>query len=212
MLARVQVEHELPERTFHPSETFFQHDEARAGELGGGLEVHLAETLAEIEMLLRLEAVIVLRPEAVMLDIAALVRAIRHLGQRQVRNPRQRLVELLGKRLGLVLQCRDLGLEPRDLGHQRLRRTFLVALLRRTDFLRRGVAARERGLRRLDGGATALVDREQPVGLWRQAAARQPAVELLLVLANPPDVVHCRVLSAVMPAKAGNQYTPASPV
>ena len=55
MLARVQVEHELPERALQPRKPLLQHHEARAGELRRGLEIHLPERFAELEMLLRRE-------------------------------------------------------------------------------------------------------------------------------------------------------------
>src|SRR5882724_3974589 len=93
----MQVEHELSERTLKPCETFFQDHEARAGKLRRGLEVHLVERLAEIEMLPGRKAVIALGPEMMVLDIVVDVLAVRHLGRRkrQVRDLRERVVELL---------------------------------------------------------------------------------------------------------------------
>src|SRR5262249_48846788 len=106
MLARVHIEHELSERTLEPCEAALQHHEARARQLRGGLEIHLPEPLAKIEMLLRREAIIALGAEAVMLDVAAWVLAVRHFGcgQRQIGNLRERVVERLGEPLFLRLE------------------------------------------------------------------------------------------------------------
>ena len=167
----MQIEHELPKRAFEPCEAALQHNKARARKLRGGLEVHLAERLAEFEMLLGREAVIALRPEMMVLDIGALVLAVRHLIERQIGNLRERLVELRRKLLFLRFERRNLGLEARDLGHERLGGGFLVALLRRADLLRRRVAPRQGRLRLLDRRAPALVERDQLSRLRRQARA-----------------------------------------
>ena len=58
MLGRVQIEHELAERPLQPGELAAQHDEARAGQLRGRLEIHGGAdldrpSLAQLEMLLR---------------------------------------------------------------------------------------------------------------------------------------------------------------
>ena len=55
MLLGVQIEHELTERTLHPSEGAAQNGEAGAGELGGGGEIHHPQRFTEIEMLLGFE-------------------------------------------------------------------------------------------------------------------------------------------------------------
>src|SRR5262245_66048073 len=115
-------------------------------------------------MLLLLEAIVALGAEAMVLDVAAGVLAVRHFGrgQRHVGNLRERVVERLGELLFLRLEPRDLGLQARDLGHERLRRRFLVAFLRRPDLARRRVATGERSLRLLDGGRS----EERRVGKW----------------------------------------------
>ena len=53
VLVGVEIEHELPDRALQPREAFFQHDEARAAQFRGGLEIHVAERAAEIVMRLR---------------------------------------------------------------------------------------------------------------------------------------------------------------
>ena len=86
MLARVHVEHELSKRAFETRQTFFQNDEPRAGKLRRGLEIHLAERLAQFEMLLGGKRIVALSPKAMMLDVVALVRAVRHIVERQIGN------------------------------------------------------------------------------------------------------------------------------
>ena len=63
----------------------FKHHEARAGQFRGGLEIHLPERLAELEVLLGREGVVALGAEVMMLDIGGLVRTIGHFVARQVR-------------------------------------------------------------------------------------------------------------------------------
>ena len=59
-----------------------QIDKARAGNFGGGLEIHLAQRFAEIEMLLRREGISSLRPETMMLDVVVFVLAVGHFVER----------------------------------------------------------------------------------------------------------------------------------
>src|SRR2546429_6183639 len=148
MLSRVQIEHELRERALESCEPALQHHEARAGKLGGGLEIHLPERLAEVEMLLRLKAVITLGTETMVLDVVARVLPIRYFVKRQIRNLRKRVVELLRSFFRLLLQLRDFRFQARDFGKKRLRRRFLVAFLRRADLPRSGVAAGRGGVAR----------------------------------------------------------------
>ncbi len=66
-------------------------------------------------------------------DIAGLIGTIRHFGERKVRNLGKGLVEFVAGRLGIALKPRDVILEFRDLGHQRLGALLLVALLGSAD-------------------------------------------------------------------------------
>ncbi len=77
----VQVDHVLAERAVQPRQRALEHHEARAGHLRRGVEVHQPERLAEREVLARHEAVREARllPGAVLLDVAALVGAERHV-------------------------------------------------------------------------------------------------------------------------------------
>src|SRR5262249_56076288 len=97
-----------------------------------GLEIHLPERFAEIEMLLRRKTVIALGAEAMVLDVVARILAVGHFGQRQVGDLRERVVERLRELLFFRLERRNFGLQARDLGHKRLRRRLLVAFLRPT--------------------------------------------------------------------------------
>ena len=90
-----------------PREPALQHDEARAGQLRRGLEIHLAERLAQFEMLLRREVIVALGAEMMMLDIAVLVVAVRHLVERQVRNCGERVVEFLRAAFSLRFELRN---------------------------------------------------------------------------------------------------------
>src|SRR2546430_8170114 len=170
MLSRVQIEHELRERALESCEPALQHHEARAGKLGGGLEIHLPERLAEVEMPLRLKSVITLGPEPMVLDVVARVLPTRYFVKRQIRNLRKRVVELLRSFFRLLLQLRDFRFQARDFGKKRLRRRFLVAFLRRADLPRSGVAA---------GG-------RRPSPSRRARRARRPPARSLPTPAPPP--------------------------
>ena len=143
-------------------------------------------------MLLRRKAVLALGPEMVVLDVVRLVLAVRHLGRgkRQIGNPRERVLELFRGLLLLRLQRRNVSLELRDLAHQRLRGHLLAALLCGTDLFRGLVAPRLRRLGLLDRRAPAFVELDQPRPFRREPAPLKAAVELILVVANPFDVVH----------------------
>ncbi len=123
-------------------------------------------------MLLRLECVVALRPEAVMLDIVLGAVAVRHFVERHVRNFGERIVERLGGGFFLRLQLSNRFLKRGDFGHQRPRRFLFVAFLCRADLLRRLIAARLRGFQFENFRAALLVERDQPLRFRRQAAPR----------------------------------------
>ena len=95
VLGRVQVEHELRQRPLQPRQRALQHNEARAGEFRGGLEIHQAERLADLEMLLRLEGELLWRADFAQLDIGLLVSADRHVPRGKVRNGGEQIEKLL---------------------------------------------------------------------------------------------------------------------
>ena len=199
MLARVQVEHELPERALEPRQTLLQHDEARARELRGGLEIHLAERFAELEMLLGRERVIALRAELVVLDIAVLVLAVRHLGERQVGNCGERLLELGGRRPSRPPPwpgSRPSARRPRPSASRRRPRPSSSSPRRSPSRPRCGAPAPCSSLpmiaRRRSSSASRRVDSAG------EPAPRQRRVEGVGIVANPFDVVH-----GVPPARHG---------
>src|SRR5919201_1029902 len=89
MLICMEVKHKLSEGALEACEVALQHNKTRTRELSGDLEIHLAQGLAEIEMLLRGKAVITLDTEAVVLDVIARVLAVGHLVEWQIGNPLQ---------------------------------------------------------------------------------------------------------------------------
>ena len=190
----MHVEHELRERALEPRERALEHHEARAGQLGRGLEVHLPQSFTEIEMLLRRESVIALGAETMVLDVIGCLLAVRHVLERQVGDLRKRVLELLRELLLLCLERGDFGFQACDLGNERLRRRLLIAFFRRADLTRSDIAARECRFHFLNGSAPALIDGKELVRMRRQTAAHQSAIEFLLMVANPLDVVHgfCR--------------------
>src|SRR6185437_13686098 len=77
--ARVQVEHELRERSLEPRQSAVEHDEARAGELPGAIEVHEPQRLAEGDMVLGFEGEA--RRRSMLPDeaVAGFVEPVRHI-------------------------------------------------------------------------------------------------------------------------------------
>ncbi len=192
VLDRVEVQHELRQRARQARERSLQHDESRARQFGGRVEVHEAERLPDLEMLLRLKPLGKARRRAVPahFDVVVLVLAVRDVLERQVRDFSQRRLER-GARLALGrLQLRHGRLQARDLGAEVLGRDNVLARHRRADLLRGGVAPLLRPLQFGDRGAAALVERDQPVGAGRQAAPRQPFVERFGIVADRSDIMH----------------------
>ena len=130
------------------------------------------------------------RAVAVDLDVVGLVRAVRHVVQRQVRNAHQKIGELRVERLGLVVQRGDLRLgvgdqraEPFELG--------LVALrLGGADLPGGGVLLGLRGLGRVDLRAARLVEGEDVRRQGRGSTAGKRGVEGSRVVADLANVVH----------------------
>ena len=107
MLAGVHVEHELPECPLQPRQTLLEHHKASAGEFRRGLEIHLAECLAELKMLLRRERIIALSAEAMMLDVVACIFTVGHIVERDIRDLGERIVQRLRGCFRCRLQLRD---------------------------------------------------------------------------------------------------------
>src|SRR5438552_11216178 len=139
MRASVKVEHELRKRPLEPRERSLEHHEPGTGEFRRGLEIHQAERFAEIEMLLRLESVIALRAEAMMLDVVVGSRALGNVLERQIWNFRERVIERGNGLPLLVLACLDRRLQSGDLCHERGRAVLVLVRLRLANLLRGGI-------------------------------------------------------------------------
>src|SRR5262249_10406952 len=107
--ARMQIQHELPERPFEPRQSFLQYDEARTRQFRRQLEIHLAQRFAKLEMLLWLECIVAPPAERVMLDIPAGVGDVRYVVEGHVRNLRKLIFEVDGEPSLLFLQRRQRG-------------------------------------------------------------------------------------------------------
>ena len=197
MLGCVGVEHELPERAFEPREPILQHDKSRAGQFCGGLEIHLPERFAELEVLLWRKRIVPFGTKMVMLNVVFCILAVGHLVERQVRNFRQRVVQLFGDLLFLSLHGGDQGFQLRDFRHQRLRGRLVLLGLGLANLLRGRIPACLRAFKLLNDGAPAFVDRKDAFRLRRKPAARKPAIERRGVLADPLDVVHAAPIPPV---------------
>ena len=180
----------MPERAFQPRQTFLQNDKARARQLGRGLEIHLAERFAEIEMLLGRKFQVWLLAEFVVLDIALLVGAVRHFIERRVRNGGENIVELLLRLSGSLLQFRNCALQFRDRCHQSIGARLVLGFFRLADLLRRRVARGLRLFERGDGRAAFFIERKEPFRFRRQPAAFKAPIERLRIVADGFDVVH----------------------
>ena len=192
VFCRVQVEHELLEGAGKPRQRPFQHDKARAREFRRRLEVHQAQRLAELEMLLRLVQAAEFRPypPAANLDIVGLVLAVRNIVERQVGNLGERDVER-GAQFALDgLEFRHGRLEAGDLRLEVVGRRKVLARYGGADLLRGCVAALLGALQIEDRGAPLLVERDQRFGQGAEPAPGEARIERLRIVAYRLDVVH----------------------
>ena len=192
VFGRVQVEHELFERAREAGERPLQHDEARARELGGDVEVHQAQRLAELEMLARLVHPSEFRPDApaAHLDVAGLVLAVGNVVERQVGNFCERGLERRARLALDRLEFRHGRLEAGDLRLEVVRRLDVLARHGRADLLRSRVAALLGALQVENRQTPLLVERDQRFGARAEAAAGEAGVERLRIVAYRLDVVH----------------------
>ena len=196
VLARVQVEHVLAERPMEASQRPLEHDEARARQLRRRVEVHEAQTLADLEMLARRKTVEHRGlADTTDLDVVVFVPTQRHIRLRLVRNVRQRLGQRGdGIPLG-CLQRRGFALEGGDLGLQPVGRLDVLAAHRLADLLGGRVAALLEILGTGDSGLAGIIEREEIRRQRREAAPGAPCVEGRRVLPYPSDIVHGSVAS-----------------
>src|SRR6266567_4716894 len=141
-------------------------------------------------MLLRLESIVALGAEAMMLDVVLGIRAVRNVVERQVRNFRQRGLKLSDRLPLLFLPCLDRRLQPGDLRDERGRARLVLLGLGLADLFGGGVAPGQRAFELGDRGAAPFIERNERAGRRGMAATGKPAVEFFRMLANPLDVVH----------------------
>jgi len=191
----MHVDEELPDGALHAGEPALEHREARAGELCGGLEVHLAQVFAQFEVLLWRKRIIALRPEVMVLDVVVLVLAVGHFGCRQIRNRGERVVQFPRIFLLLCFQRRHRRLDLVDLGHQRGRGDLVASLLSLETLRGSFLTPRLCLLCPLDCVSALLIKREDRRRLRWKPAPRKARVEASRVFANPFDVVHGGLLA-----------------
>ena len=193
MLGGVQVEHELAERPFEPRQGAGEDDEARAGNLGGALEIHLAHRLAELVMLLRVEGEVALVAMAAHFHIGVLVGADRHAVEGQVRQDRKRVLQFGVEPAAIVFLVLHGRLDRRDFGLELLGELSVLGAERFADFLGGSVAALLQRLQFADQFAALAVDLQEFGRHRRRAARTHRVVESSGVFANPFDVEHDRL-------------------
>ena len=164
MFGGVQVEHELAERAFQPRDLAGQHREARSREFCGALEIHLTESFADLEMLLRpIPFVALANPTD--LDIVVLIGSERHVIERYVGEDRQHVpegsVQIALTRLAFL----DEGLYVGHLGLQRFGLGRVAGAHRVADLLRGGIATFLLFLKFRQMQSSGLVGGNDPVDL-----------------------------------------------
>src|ERR1022692_3953529 len=141
-------------------------------------------------MQLGLERVVALFAGLMVLDIAAGVRAVRHLVERHVGDFFQSFIQLLVDCLLLRLQRRNRRLGLGDLSHQLRDPRLVFCLLCLADLLRRRIASCLPTFMYPDNRAPTRVDRDKVLRQRLQPTPFQASIEGLRMLANPFDVVH----------------------
>src|SRR5207247_10804982 len=106
--ARVEVEHEVDQRSREPGAGSTEHRETRAGDLGRALEVDDSEGGPEIPVGLWLEVELAWLAVPPHFDVLRRPRADRHARLRQVRQDEQRLVALILDGIELNAELPDL--------------------------------------------------------------------------------------------------------
>ena len=134
-LLRMQIEHELGDGAFEPGELALQHHEARAGHARGGFEIHLAERLAEIEMLLRLEIETRLLAPAANFLVGVFIAPTGTSSAGIFGKPGKKIVERRLQPAFLFLALLNRLLQSRHFGHQRARLRLVLLRLGRADQL-----------------------------------------------------------------------------
>ncbi len=168
---RMEIEHELAERPLEPSQRAAQNDKSRPGQLPGARKIHHAEPLAD--RLVRQRCEVETRRLAMMAHhpIGGLVRPVRHLFGRKVRETSEDLVDLRAQSRRLRSPACGFDL-PVLAGLAQQRRYVIAALLGGADLPGDAVALGLRFLGTSLGGAPRPVERQDLLGARRQTAPR----------------------------------------
>ena len=119
VLARVHVEHELPQRPVQSCHRPGHEREARAGDLAGAREIEQAQPLAHVHMVLDREVEAPRLADSPHLQVVVGRLAHRHRFVREVGDDEQEVGELLLDLLELLLEPLELVRKRGRLGHQR---------------------------------------------------------------------------------------------
>ena len=190
MFGGVQIEHELADGPFQTRQRAFGHHKTRTGHAGGGFEIHQAERFADFKMLLGLEIECARRAETVQQHVAMLVRTHGHFIERRVGNGLQSLFQLGNNGFFLDFGRGQNLFEGRHFGLQAFGAGLILGGHGLTDLFGQGVALFLRLLRAHDGGAAAVVDRQNMITQRRGVAVQQSLIKLGLVVADPANVIH----------------------
>ena len=195
VLARLHVQHERRQRPLHPRQLPAQHHEARAAHSRRSLEVHHAQLLADVGVILRR---VVELPRLAMpahLLVPRLVRPLGHALMRNVGQAREQIVPRLRRLRLFGARALDRLLRRRHLGHQARRQRLVLRRLRLADLLRLGVA-RLLGRPLLEDRRTHHLVQLQDRRHFRRPVHRRPARQRGCVgfgiLSDGADIVHGR--------------------
>ncbi len=187
-LQRMDIEHESAQRPLQPGDLAAGHDKARPRQLRRRREIHQAEGLAQLVMLLRLEIEGAGIANPAQLGILRLIGPVRHIGVQNIRQPAEGGVKL---RLQFSLsrfQILRAAFQLRHLADQRIGIT--AGRLGLADLLRRRIAPRLQFLHLCLDFSPRGIKIEQRIGLRRQAASFHCRIEVLRIFPDPFQVKH----------------------
>ena len=183
-----------------------ENNETGAGDLRRGFEIHQAEALAKVKMLLGFK--IELRRRAMLQhdDIVVFIGALGHILERQVGDGRQGRFQFAGEAALFLLALLDLRLELCDLGNARGGAGLVTRGLGLTN-LARGFVARLLGrLERGDMGAPGFVEGQDGRRMGGKAAPRQCGVKAIRIVADEFQVEHARLPGLWMESQPENGH------
>ena len=191
VFAGVQVEHELPERPFQPRQLPGEHGEAGAGHAGGSLEIHLAERLADLVVLLCRDAS--RRACCPTLRTSRLALSSGPTGTSSsgmLGSEASRSLTVWSIAPGLLPGLAMALLSSATSRFSRSARPESLARHGLADLARGGIAPRLHVLKDLDLLAPPLIEFDEPLGGGRGAARLQRGVQRSGIFTYPFDVEH----------------------